>query len=77
MPETAEARDAGASTSTHTHQLRYYIALSSPPTRCDADGTEPFMRPEVGFTPRWFHEFCGIDFSETWHEDTDYRLKAH
>ncbi len=35
------------------------------------------MRPEVGFTPRWFHEYCGIDFSETWHEDPDYRLKAH
>jgi hypothetical protein len=77
MPEIAEAREAGARTSTDTHQLRYYIALSSPPTRCPADGTEPFMRPEVGFTPRWFHEYCGIDFSETWHEDPDYRLKAH
>ena len=76
MPETAEA-GAGTATATGTHQIRYYIALSSPPTRCDADGTEPFMRPEVGFTPRWFHECCQIDFSETWHEDPDYRLKAH
>lgn len=77
MPETTQAPDADTPTATSTHQLRYYIALSSPPTRCEADGTEPFMRPEVGFTPRWFHEFCDIDFSETWHEDPDYRLKAH
>lgn len=76
MPETAEA-PTSASTSKGTHQLRYYIALSSPPTRCEADGNEPFMRPETGFTPRWFHEFCGIDFSEKWHEDPDYRLEAH
>ena len=77
MPETADARDGGSPPSTHTHQLRYYNALSSPPTRCDADGTEPFMRPEVGFTPRWFHEHCGVDFSEKWHEDPDYRLQSH
>lgn len=63
--------------STESHQLRYYIALSAPPTRCEADGTEPFMRPEVGFTPRWFHTHCGIDFSERWHEDPGYRLQAH
>jgi len=59
------------------YQLRYYIALSAPPTRTEADGTEPFMRPEVGFNPSWFHKFCGVDFSERWHQDPDYRLQCY
>ena len=58
-------------------QLRYYIALGAPPTRTPATGNEPFMRPEVGFNPSWFHEFCGLDFSETWHADPEYRLRSH
>ncbi|MHC4498427.1 MAG: uroporphyrinogen decarboxylase family protein [Planctomycetota bacterium] len=62
---------------TNGYQLRYYIALSAPPTRTLADGTEPFMRPEPGFNPSWFHKYCGIDFSERWHTDVDYRLQCH
>lgn len=58
-------------------QLRYYIALGAPPIRTPADGTEPFMRPEVGFNPSWFYRFCDIDFSENWHVDTEYRLRCH
>lgn len=57
-------------------QLKYYIALGAPPIRTLADGTEPFMRPEVGFNPSWFHEFCGIDFSEQWHTDVEFRLTS-
>jgi hypothetical protein len=60
-----------------TNQLRYYIALGAPPTRTPATGDEPFMRPEVGFNPSWFHEFCGIDFSEEWHRDPKVRLQSH
>ncbi|HUT28185.1 MAG TPA: hypothetical protein VMX13_00220 [Sedimentisphaerales bacterium] len=63
--------------STNRHQLRYYIALSAPPTRTLADGAEAFMRPEPGFNPSWFHKYCGIDFSERWHKDIDYRLQCH
>jgi len=63
--------------STNSNQLRYYIALGAPPTRTPADGTEPFMRPEVGFNPSWFHKFCGVDFSLRWHADPDYRLQCH
>jgi len=59
------------------HQLRYYIALSAPPTRAPAEGTEPFMRPEPGFNPSWFHKFCDVDFSNRWHEDPAYRLECH
>ncbi len=69
-PRMDRARTAG-------HQLRYYIAFSAPPTRTPADGSEPFVRAEVGFTPSWFHEFCGIDFSERWHRDADYRMKSY
>ncbi len=35
------------------------------------------MRPEIGFNPSWFHEFCGIDFSEKWHTEVGFRLKCH
>ena len=59
------------------HQLRYYIALSAPPTRAPVDGTEAFIRPEAGFNPSWFHKYCGVDFSRRWHEDPEYRLHCH
>lgn len=35
------------------------------------------MRPEVGFNPSWFHKYCGIDFSEMWHTDVEFRMKSH
>jgi len=34
------------------------------------------MRVEFGFTPRWFRESCGIDFSERWHLDALYRRET-
>jgi hypothetical protein len=58
------------------HQLRSYIAPSAPATRTPCDGTEPDMRVEFGFTPRWFREACGIDFSERWHLDPRYRRES-
>ncbi len=58
-------------------QLKYYIVLGAPPIRDVADGTEPFMRPEVGFNPSWFHKFCSVDFSENWHSDVNLRFEAH
>lgn len=57
-----------------TGQLRYYIACGAPPTRARADGREAFLRPEVGFTPRWYRQHCGLDFGEQWHTDPDLRL---
>lgn len=36
-------------------QFRYYIHLAVIPGRRPADGTEPYLRPEVGFNPNWFH----------------------
>jgi len=58
-------------------QLIYYIAPAAPPTRTPAAGDETFLRPEVGFNPSWFNLHCGIDFSERWHADPDYRLRCH
>ena len=61
-----------------THQLRYYIALAAPPTREPADGSEAFMRAEVGFNLLWFTRYCeGVSFESRWHENPDYRLECH
>jgi hypothetical protein len=57
--------------------LKYYINLGAPPIRTIADGNEPFMRPEVGFNPSWFHKYCNIDFSEKWHKDVGYRFESY
>jgi len=35
------------------------------------------MRPEAGFNPSWFRKYCGVDFSQRWHSDPDYRLQCH
>lgn len=51
------------------HQLRSYIAPACPATRTPCDGTESGLRIEFGFTPRWYREACGIDFSKSWHLD--------
>lgn len=56
-------------------QLISYIAPAAPATRRPATGKEPFLRPEIGFTPRWFHEQTGTDFGEKWHTDPAYRLQ--
>ncbi|NIA15746.1 MAG: hypothetical protein GWP08_16905 [Nitrospiraceae bacterium] len=57
----------------YAHQLRSYIAPAAPATRAPCDGTESDLRIEFGFTPRWYHEACGIDFSQQWHLDPLYR----
>jgi len=60
-------------TQTAAHQLRSYIAPGAPATRTPCDGSEAALRVEFGFTPRWFRERCGVDFSERWHRDPMYR----
>lgn len=54
-------------------QLISYIAPSAPATRRPATDSLPYLRPEVGFTPRWYHVALGIDFGERWHTDPVYR----
>ncbi len=60
----------------YKRQLRSYIAPGAPATRRPCDGTEAALRIEFGFTPRWYRERLGIDFSERWHLDPQYRRET-
>ena len=55
-------------------QLISYIAPSAPARRRPATGDEPFLRPEIGFTPKWYRDSLDIDFGERWHTDPAYRM---
>jgi hypothetical protein len=54
-------------------QLVSYIAPGAPATRRPAEGSEPFMRPEIGFTPAWYRQHLDINFGERFHTDPAYR----
>lgn len=54
-------------------QLVSYIAPSAPATRRPARGDEPFLRPEIGFTPKWYRQNVDVHFGERWHTDPAYR----
>ncbi|MHC4478155.1 MAG: uroporphyrinogen decarboxylase/cobalamine-independent methonine synthase family protein [Planctomycetota bacterium] len=53
-----------------------YIAPPAPAMRQPACGNEPFIRPEIGFTPKWFRTALGIDFGKKWHTDPAYRRET-
>lgn len=57
-------------------QLRNHIPIGSPARREPTDGTESRMRVSLGFSPGWYHQRCGVDFSEHWHADPYYRHAA-
>lgn len=59
-----------------SRKLISYISPGAPATRRPADGNEPFLRIELGFTPRWYRQFLNIDFGEVWHTDPAYRQDA-
>lgn len=61
---------------TQSNQLINYIAPAAPATRCPAEGDEPFLRPEVGFTPKWYRQSLDIDFGRRFHSDPVYRKTA-
>ncbi len=54
-------------------QLVSYIAHAAPATRRPATGHEPYLRPEIGFTPRWYNDAVGVTFGEKWHTDPAHR----
>jgi len=54
-------------------QLVSYIAPGAPATRRPARGNEPFLRPEIGFTPAWYRQHLEINFGEHFHTDPAYR----
>jgi len=55
------------------NRLVSYIAPGAPATRRPAGGQEPFLRPEIGFTPSWYRRLLDIDFGERYHNDPAYR----
>jgi hypothetical protein len=57
-------------------QLISYIAPAAPATRRPATGDEPFLRPEIGFTPNWYRHALGIDFGQRWHTGPEYRRET-
>jgi hypothetical protein len=57
-------------------QLISYIAPGAPATRRPASGSLPFLRPEIGFTPKWYRAALGIDFGEKWHTNPEYRRET-
>ena len=58
---------------TNSDQLISYIAPGAPATRRPAAGNEPFLRPEIGFTPTWYRQHLDINFGERFHTDPAYR----
>jgi hypothetical protein len=48
-------------------QLVSYIAPAAPATRRLASGDEPWLRPEIGFTPAWYRQHAPFDFGERFH----------
>ncbi len=54
-------------------QLVSYIAPGAPATRRLAEGNEPFLRPEIGFTPSWYRQTLDISFHEKFHRNPAYR----
>ena len=53
-----------------------YIAPAAPARRQPAEGEQPYLRPEIGFTPNWFRTALGIDFGLKWHIDPEYRRET-
>lgn len=50
-----------------------YIAPAAPARRRTVAGEVAAVRPEFGFTPRWYAGQMDIDFSSRWHQDPGYR----
>ena len=57
-------------------QLISYIAPGAPATRRPARGDDPYLRLELGFTPKWYREAAGVDFGAAWHQDPAVRRAA-
>jgi hypothetical protein len=55
------------------YRLRNHIPIGAPARREPFVGDEPDLRVSLGFSPSWFNERLGIDFSAKWHLDPVYR----
>ena len=66
----------GMNVNMNDYRLRNYIPLGGPATREPFIGDESDLRVSLGFTPKWYLEKLGIDFSEKWHMDPYYRYES-
>jgi len=58
-------------------QLISYIAHAAPATRRPVEGNEAYLRPEIGFTPRWYADAIpSLEFGRRWHTDPAYRADS-
>jgi hypothetical protein len=57
-------------------ELISYIAPSAPATRKPPTGRESFLRPEIGFTLKWYLDSIAVSFDQRWHTDPAYRKGA-
>ena len=60
----------------NNYALRYYLPIAGPGTREPCRGDESSFRVCLGFTPKWYRDRLGIDFSEIWHKDPVYRYDS-
>ena len=56
-------------------QLRGYIPPSAPLNWEPVTGNEPGLRVGVSFTVNWFYERIGVDYTERYHTDPEYRYE--
>jgi len=58
------------------YQLRNHIPICGSGNREPCTGNESYFRAVLGFTPKWYNDRLGIDFSEIWHHDPFYRYET-
>ena len=58
------------------YRLRNHIPIAGSGNREPYTGNENPFRVSLGFTPKWFRDRLGIDFSEKWHQDPVYRYET-
>jgi len=55
--------------------LKGYIPFSAPLNWEHVQPDDPAVRCVIGFTTNWYHERVGVDFSERYHLDPEYRFE--
>lgn len=56
--------------------LKGYIPLGAPLNWEACPENEAPVRTVIGFTTNWFHQRAGVDFSEKFHKDPEYRFQS-
>ena len=57
-------------------KLRNHVPIGGLSTREPVDGTENPLRVSLGFSPAWYHERCGVSFTEKYSTDPYYRFEC-